>query len=86
MGVDGGWGGVEGTIEFGVQIILVSRLYSGTQSSRHIPCAVHPESSQKLDCERHGGACLNLWSAVSQTVKKPAARVWIIPNGVVCVD
>ena len=35
------------------------------QSSRHIPCAVHLEISQKLDCERHGGACLHLLSAVS---------------------
>ena len=37
-----------------------------SQSSRHIPCAVHLESSQKLDCERHGGACLLLLSAVSR--------------------
>ena len=36
------------------------------QSSRHIPCAVHLESWQKLDCERHGGACLHLLPAVSQ--------------------
>jgi len=27
-----------------------------SKSSRHIPCAVHLESWQKLDCERHGGA------------------------------
>ncbi len=37
-----------------------------SQSSRLIPCAVHLESWQKLDCERHGGACLLLLSAVSQ--------------------
>ena len=32
------------------------------QSSRHIPCAVQPESWHQLDCERHGGACLLLLS------------------------
>jgi hypothetical protein len=31
-----------------------------SQSSRHIPCAVHLESWQKLDGGRHGGACLLL--------------------------
>ena len=36
-----------------------------SQSSRHIPCAFHLESWQKLACERHGGACLLLLSAVS---------------------
>jgi hypothetical protein len=36
-----------------------------SQSSRHIPCAVHLEYWQKLDCGRHGGACLHLLSAVS---------------------
>lgn len=35
-----------------------------TQNSRHIPCAVHQESSQKLDGERHGGARLLRLSAV----------------------
>ena len=37
-----------------------------TQSSRHIPCAVHLESFQKLDCERHGGACLLLLLAAAR--------------------
>ena len=36
-----------------------------SQSSRRIPCAVYLESRQKLDCERHGGACLHLLSAVT---------------------
>jgi len=35
-------------------------------SSRHIPCAVHLESWQKLACERHGGACLLLLSAAAR--------------------
>jgi hypothetical protein len=35
-----------------------------SQSSRHIPCAVHLEPLHKFDCERHGGACLLLWSVV----------------------
>jgi hypothetical protein len=37
---------------------------------RHIPCAVHLESWQKLDGERHGGACLLLWSAVSLLIRR----------------
>ena len=36
-----------------------------TQSSRHIPCAVHLESLQILNSGRHDGACLLLFSAVS---------------------
>ena len=35
------------------------------KSSRHIPCAVHLESLQKHDCERHGGACPHLLLAAS---------------------
>jgi hypothetical protein len=37
-----------------------------SQSSRHIPCAVHLESLEILKSGRHDGACLLLLSVVSR--------------------
>jgi hypothetical protein len=45
-----------------VQVAIADK----SHSSRHLPCAVHLECRLTLDCERHGGACLLLWSAVSK--------------------
>jgi len=39
-----------------------------SQSSRHIPCAVHLESWQKFDCERLGGAYLHLFSDLVRAI------------------
>ena len=50
-----------------------------SKSSRHIPCAVHLESWQKLDCERHGGACPRLLSAMSLWLS--AMSLWLIEAG-----
>ncbi len=36
-----------------------------TKSSRHIPCAVHPESQQMSKSGQHDGACLLRLSAMS---------------------
>ena len=41
---------------------------------RHIPCAVHLESWQKLDCERHDGTCLLLLSAVFYRIEEGKIR------------
>jgi hypothetical protein len=48
-----------------------------SQSSRHIPCAVHLESLQILKSGRHDGACLLLLSAVSSYLRKK----WCVPRG-----
>ena len=53
-----------------------------TQSSRHIPCAVHLESLQKLDGERHGGACLHLLSRLGTARRSvPAPFVGSLQKG-----
>jgi hypothetical protein len=36
-----------------------------SESSRHIPCAVHLESWQEFDCEGNGGACLDFVGCVA---------------------
>jgi hypothetical protein len=54
------------------------------QSTRHIPFPVYLKSQQRLDCGRHGGACLLLLSAVSlrfgQACKQQAGRNGPVAN------
>ena len=51
-----------------------------SQSSRHIPCAVHLESLQILKSGRHDGACLLLLSALSRlpacVISSEQERFW----------
>jgi len=61
--------------EFGLMVGLVGwDKADKSQSSRHIPCAVHLESQQMSRSGRHDGACLLLLSTVSG---------WIV-NKMVC--
>ena len=59
-----------GNTTFEFTELTSTRSREKSQSSRHIPCAVHLESWQKLDCGRHDGACLLLLSTADGTTER----------------